>query len=79
MKFTITMKDPDGFYDSLQSAAEEDLKESDPTIDEEEREMVLEHRTEKLKELLKTWFRYDEYLTVEIDTVKKTCTVVNAK
>lgn len=32
-----------------------------------------------MKELCKKWFEYGEYLTVEIDTDAKTCTVVPVK
>lgn len=77
-KFTITMKDPDGFANSLMEAAEltdvDDLK-----LDEDEKEMIRQEREDKLRGFLKTWFRYDEYLTVEIDTEAKTCTVVETK
>lgn len=78
MKFTITMKDPDGFYDSLGEAVKESLADQEG-LDEEERDLLTESREDDLKQLLKTWFRYDEYLTVEVDTVAKTCTVVKAK
>ena len=59
MKFCITMKDPDGVYDSLQEAA-------------------TEHGVERseLEDIIKLWFQYSEYLTVEIDTDAGTCTVV---
>jgi hypothetical protein len=73
MKFSITMKDPDGFYDSLQEAIEADVAEIE---DEEEREHLRSFRQRKLSALLSTWFRYGEYLTVEIDTVAETCRVV---
>ena len=75
MKFTITMKDPDGFYDSITTAAVDEIEAIDG-LNPDEREDLIEGRVEKLKEICKAFFRYDEYLTVEIDTVAKTCTVV---
>lgn len=75
MKFTITMKDPDGFYDSIGQAVDDEVNALEG-VDDDEKDELRESRTEKLKEMCKAWFRYDEYLTVEIDTVKKTCTVV---
>lgn len=35
-----------------------------------------EDTQEELKEIIKKWFRWSEYLTVEIDTVAGTCVVV---
>jgi hypothetical protein len=76
MKFTITMKDPDGFANSLMEAARE---HTEILEDEEERDIIIQEREDKLRGFLKTWFEYDEYLTVEVDTVAKTCTVVPRK
>lgn len=75
MKFKITMKDPDGFYDAIQEAAEEWAKEI-TAIDEDERESIVESRKEKLQEITKEWFEYSEYLTVEIDTETQSIAVV---
>lgn len=76
MKFTITMKDPDSYYESVMDAITEDVRQIQ---DKDEREAVRSVREEKIHALLKTWFEYCEYLTVEIDTEKKTCTVVPVK
>ena len=35
-----------------------------------------EYTREQLRDILKRWFEYDEYLYVEIDTVENTCTVL---
>jgi hypothetical protein len=73
VKFRITMKDPDGFHDSVEEA----VKEMDlPGLSEDEAELVREARTETIKKLLGRWFEYGEYLTVEVDTDAKTCTVI---
>ncbi len=77
MKISITMKDPDCLYESIQEA----VKGSIPAgTDETEAEMLVEHRCEKLREMLVAkWFEYGEYLTVEIDTEAQTATVIPRK
>jgi hypothetical protein len=75
MKFRVTMKDPDGFHDSIQDAATASMKDV-ATLDDQERDDVIEGRAEKLKDKLDRWFEYNEYLTVEVDTDAQTCTVV---
>lgn len=74
MKFRVTMKDPDTLYEAIKEAVDEQV-EALP-LDEDEREDVAETRIEKVKELCGTWFKYDEYLEVEIDTDAETCVVV---
>lgn len=74
MKFKITMKDPDGYSDSVQEAVRDSLKDSG--LDEDELELVEEKRREKFSEVLSKWFEYGEYLTVEVDLEKKTIRVV---
>ena len=76
MKFTITMKDPDGFANSVQEAARQ---HTEILEDEEERDIIVQEREDKLRGFLKTWFQYDEYLTVEVDTVTKTIKVLEVK
>jgi hypothetical protein len=77
MKFTVTMKDPDGVYESIEDAVKSSLANSD--LDEDEREALLEVRREKVKEICGQWFVYDEYLYVEVDTEAGTCVVLPAK
>lgn len=77
MKFTITMKDPDGFFDCVAEAVAEEVNKMG-IADDDERDAVKETKTEKVKELLKTWFEYGEYLTVEVDIEAKTCVVTSA-
>lgn len=60
MKFKVTMKSPDAFDDAIHEALKVCTRESD----------------EEIREICKKWFRYGEYLTVEIDTKEKTCKVV---
>lgn len=75
MKFKVTMKDPDGVYESRQDAITNDVANIEG-LNEDEREAVAEERTEAVKKAMGKWFEYDEYLTVEIDTDAGTCTVL---
>jgi hypothetical protein len=75
MKFRVTMKDPDGCFDAFTEAADKSLGQVEGLTDKE-REVLVEHRLEDIKALAGLWFEYDEYLTVEIDTEARTCTVV---
>lgn len=74
MKFKVTMKDPDGVQDCLDEAAKE-YAMSIPDLTEDEREAVQEKRRDFIGAVVGKWFEYGEYLTVEIDTDAKTCTV----
>ena len=78
MKFTITMKDPDGVSDSLDEAARE-AAALVTGIDEDERKAMAESKRDKFYNLMGKWFRYGEYLDVEIDTDAGTCTVLARK
>lgn len=72
MKFQVTMKDPDTLFDAIQDAVAETLE----TMPEDEAEAVREIRENKAHEVASKWFKYGEYLTVEIDTEEKTIMVV---
>lgn len=73
MKFRITMKDPDGFHESIEEAAGQmDVPEVYRACLDE----IRESQRECLKRYCSRWFEYGEYLTVEVDTEAGTCTVV---
>lgn len=74
MKFKVTMKDPDTLYDAIYDAVEEELLEI-KELDDDERENVSETRRKAIQKICGKWFKYSEYLTVEIDTEAKTATV----
>jgi predicted metal-dependent phosphoesterase TrpH len=78
MKFKVQMKDPDTLHDSIREAVEAQIKEIGIT-DRDEIEAIADARVRKVQELCSTWFSYGEYLTVEIDTEAKTCTVLPAR
>jgi hypothetical protein len=75
MKFTVQMKDPDTLYDAIKDAVKENLS-SIPGLDSDEREKLQEIREESVREIASKWFKYGEYLRVEIDTDAKTCMVL---
>jgi hypothetical protein len=75
MKFKVQMKDPDTLGDAIERAVTE-VVEAMPDLSGEERDAVVEKRTEAIDKLCGRWFEYGEYLTVEIDTDAGTCVVV---
>ncbi len=74
MKFTVTMKDPDTLHDAIHDAVKAEV-EALEILDADEKESLVESRREKFSRIAAAWFNYGEYLTVEIDTDAKTCTV----
>lgn len=74
MKFQVTMKDPDTLHDACFNAAVQSLQASG--LSKRELELVVEERSRTYQEIAGRWFDCGEYLTVEIDTEAKTCTVV---
>ncbi len=77
MKFKVTLKDPDVLNDAIKEAVENEVNKLD-SLDEDEKYDLCQVREEKIGELCAKWFEYSEYLTVEIDTDKKTIEVCKA-
>lgn len=75
MKFKVTLKDPDGFYDGITDAVEESLS-SNSFMSERESEAAQEARRDTIKDAIEKWVEYGEYITIEFDTEAKTATVV---
>ena len=75
MKFIITMKDPDGVYDSVQDAAEKAIV-GNPINQLIGYEGVRDQALEKILEKVGKWFEYGEYLQVEVDLDEMTCKVL---
>jgi ferredoxin-NADP reductase len=75
MKIKITMKDPDVLQDAIEEAVKEEVKSME-NLSDDEKELVVESRKEKASSVCGKWFRYGEYLTVEVDTENKTCVVL---
>ncbi len=79
MKITVQMKDPDTLHDAVHDAVLSNLNEV-TGLDDSEYEIIAGNRTEAIKdECVHRWFRYGEYLAVEIDTEAWTITVLPAK
>lgn len=70
MKFQVQMKDPDTLYDAINDAVTHELKR-DGFTDAKELEILIEHRSARVSELCRRWFKYGEYLIVEIDTPRR--------
>ena len=77
MIFRVTMKDPDTLYDAIKESICEDIDRLN-LKSESEYEAIKEIRIDEINSFCREWFKYGEYLTVEIDTDKKTCVVVPA-
>lgn len=75
MQIKITLKDPDGFYEAIRSAAESAASNIDG-ISESEREDIADNRHEEISEALKTWVKHGEYVTIVFDTDEMTATVL---
>lgn len=66
MKLQITMKTPDALNHAISEAVLNGL------IEDDEEELVV-------RSLIEQWFYNEEYVTLEIDTIKKTCVVLRIK
>lgn len=76
MKFKVLLKDPDALHDCIVNAVDKDITQTlGSLLDLSERNLLKESRVEKIQELCLEWFKFGEYLEVEIDTEAKTCTV----
>jgi O-succinylbenzoate synthase len=77
-KVRVTLKDPDGVYDSIREAAKESVAEI-KGLGEDERESLVEARSSTISDAIKAWVEHGEYVTVEFDTVTKKARVVPVK
>lgn len=74
MKFSITMKDPDGVSEAVRCAAQKSV-EAIGGLNEIEGENLAQQREDEALDKLSKWFEYGEYLTVAVDTEAMTCVV----
>ena len=75
MKIRITVKDPDAIGDAIMEAAEKEVNAIEG-LSQDEKEMLMETRQEKLSNLFNTFFEWGEYIRIEIDTEAKTARVI---
>jgi hypothetical protein len=76
MIFTITLKDPDGFSDSVRMAAKNSVKNM---TDPDEQDACQEIRQEKIWNFLDDFVSYQENITLEVDTDNRTINVLKSK
>jgi hypothetical protein len=74
MKFRVSMKDPDCLYEPINEAVMTALAKLE--LSQDEIDVVADKRAAKVREDCSKWFKWGEYLTVEIDTEAGTCTVI---
>lgn len=75
MKFTVTMKDPDGLDTSIDDAIQDD--ESLLEMAKDEQKAVIGARKQRMRDVCKRWFEYGEYIRIEIDMEAGTATVLD--
>jgi predicted ATP-dependent Lon-type protease len=75
MKFRVTLKDPDAFYEAIREAIKESLAATHPLADAE-REAIRELRRDSVSASIERWVEYGEYVTIEFDIEAMTATVV---
>ena len=80
MKLQITFKDPDALYNCIKQQVVDNLPDADreeyDKMNSREQNMFIMDRVEEAQEAAREWFRWGEYVTLEIDTVERTCVVV---
>jgi len=74
MKFQVTVKDPDVLHDAVEESVEADVKTLN--LPEDEAELLIESRMDKVMEAMGKWWKYSEYITLEFDTDAMTATVI---
>lgn len=77
MKFRVQLKNPDTLSDAIADAVDAEVDAMG--LPGDEAEAVKERRITKVGDACDEWFRYGEYVLLEIDTDAKTCTVLPAK
>lgn len=75
MKINVSLKDPDGFSNSVDEAVRASV-DSTPGLDEDEKEHIFETRRETVWKKLARFVQYQEYVSIEFDTDEGTAVVV---
>lgn len=80
MKLQITLKDPDALYncikDQVVDSLSEDAREEYDRMNSHEQNMYIMDRVEEAQDAAREWMTYGEYVTIEVDTIERTCRVV---
>ncbi len=75
MIIRITLKDPDGVYDSIREAAEQQVN-SIEGLNGSEKASLIESRHTQIDKQLEPWIEFSEYVRLEIDLETKTAKVI---
>lgn len=79
MKIQVTLKTPDCLDSPALEYAKADMMENPDILAEifdSDEECYLDVKRNEFHRMMEKWFKYGEYVTLEIDTELKTCTVV---
>ena len=88
MKIKIQLKSPDCLFHPCKQAAEQWVeKHYVPAVEtrrichdiDEDKELAISKKQIEFEELCSNWFKYQECLTIEVDTVNKTISVLPAE
>jgi len=79
MKIRITFKDPDGVDVSLEDWLNSWALEKLSGESEELKEIMIEKKSDEIKEKIRPWVEYGEYITIEFDLDEQTASVVKQK
>lgn len=74
MKIKVYIKDPDGFYESVNEAVNEFVK--DIAVSTREKELIVHERTENVWNTLSKFVNHQECVTLEFDTETGTAVVL---
>lgn len=78
MKIRLTLKDPDGVYDSISEFLENNTSEEEQKLPEDELETMLYNRRNQVDDACGKWIEFGEYVTVEVDMATGLAVVVPA-
>lgn len=76
MKIRISFKDPDWDDGVVAEAAQQEVERVAPNLDSEEKVYLAENKAKKIKEGLREWLAWMEYVVVEFDLDADTATVI---
>ena len=78
MKFKVTFKNQDGFWDSVEDAVEESLS-GNTFFSEKEAAATYDARRDIIQDVIRKYVAFEECITIEFDTTAGTATVVPLK
>jgi len=73
MKITVTLKDPNGFYECITEAIDDSLPQG---LTPREEKALKEARRDEIEERMRKWVESGEYVDIVFDLEAMTATVV---